>query len=1507
MTAYWSGNFLLLSNLKELPNPLPMKKILNYLFLAILFLSFSGVSAQTTKQIPSKNGVSSQVDTRIDNMHYWMEKAEMGLVPYNPSIPLVPAIFNGSQINAPGVMTTNSTDVPVTNLTNVTESENSVFVDPNNADYLLNSNNSTSWSGSSVGTLYGANYFQSSNAGIGWVGTPNGAGGSNSGDPTTAIGLNGREYVNFISNSDGQGIAYSDNGTSWTTATVAPSPGDLADKNHMWIDNKSTSPYEGNLYTAWTDFGGTDDAEIKISRSINDGVSWSTGLNISSAVNAGSHNQGVNVQTGPNGEVYVAWAIYDGWPTDETAIGFTKSTNGGVSYAAATRIITNIKGIRNSEVSKNQRVNSFPVMAVDISGGTYNGNIYIVWTNVGVPGTNTGTNRSIYMIRSSNGGTTWSTPIRVNQGPNTAGKEAYFPWISCDPETGVLSVVFYDDRNVSSTQCEVYTAYSTDAGNSWTDFKVSDVAFTPSPIPGLADGYMGDYLGITSKGGKVYPCWTDNRGGLYMTYVSPFELGLNAGFTANVTTVCTGSGVTFTDLSTGPPTSWTWSFPGGTPSSYSGKYPPTIFYNTAGTYNVSLTVSDGVTTDTETKTGYITVKNVIADFSGTPTTVVVGNTVAFTDNSSCSPTSWAWSFPGGSPATFNGQTPPAITYSTLGTYDVSLTVSKASGSDTKTKTGYITVAPPIFIMSNGSVTTCTGDFYDSGGPTNNYQNNETIIETFYPSTAGSMVRFTFTSFNTELGYDTLTIYNGPNSSSPLIGKFHGTTSPGVVTASNASGALTFRFHSDISLNYAGWAATISCYNSAVPPVANFSASTVNPIVGQTVNFTDLSANFPTSWSWSFSPSTITYIGGTTASSQNPQVQFNATGQYTVTLTAMNAYGSDSEVKTNYINVTNCTYNVLPFTESFSSTSIPSCWSQVDHAGNGKVWQFGVITNSAPPLLTGNYAFLNSDGYGSGFTENADLISPMLDLSGYTNVNLQFDHYFRSYSTSSGTLSYSINGGSTWTQIQQYTGTSTANPAVFSQVISAVAGQSQVKFKWNYTGTYAYWWAIDNVTVTGTSTGPTLSVTPTNQNVTVTAGTTTFTVASNSAWTVTSDQPWCTVTPSGTGNGTITANYTQNTNPSARVANITVLVTGLSPVVVTVTQSGTAAPTLSVAPTNQNVSAIAGTTAYTVTSNSAWTVTSDQTWCTVTPSGTGNGTITATYADNLLLTSRVANITVTVTGLSPIVVTLTQAGAEPSFVVSPLNQNVTPPAGFTTFTVTSNTDWSITSNVSWCTVNPASGSGNGTFDAIYEENLSTGSRIASLTITVTGLSPFTVTVTQAGIAPTLAVLPANQDVPSNSGTTDFSVTSNSSWTAVSDAGWCTVTPSGSGNGTLLANYAANPTYSQRMANIIITVSGIPAVVVTVTQAPLVSLEELSADGIRIYPNPSKGLFKVLSLQENNMISEVSITDYTGRIVLSKNDIRENEMEFDLSAFPQGIYVIKVKTSSSYLIRKLILSR
>lgn len=85
---------------------------------------------------------------------------------------------------------------------------------------------------------------------------------------------------------------------------------------------------------------------------------------------------------------------------------------------------------------------------------------------------------------------------------------------------------------------------------------------------------------------------------------------------------------------------------------------------------------------------------------------------------------------------------------------------------------------------------------------------------------------------------------------------------------------------------------------AIPPVANFSASSTNVCIGSSVNFTDLSANTPSSWNW-------TFAGGTpgTSTSQNPSVVYNTAGTYNVTLVATNAHGSNSLTMTGYIVVT----------------------------------------------------------------------------------------------------------------------------------------------------------------------------------------------------------------------------------------------------------------------------------------------------------------------------------------------------------------------------------------------------------------------------------------------------------------------------------------------------------------------------------------------------------------------------------------------------------------------------
>ncbi|RPH28635.1 MAG: PKD domain-containing protein, partial [Bacteroidales bacterium] len=167
-----------------------------------------------------------------------------------------------------------------------------------------------------------------------------------------------------------------------------------------------------------------------------------------------------------------------------------------------------------------------------------------------------------------------------------------------------------------------------------------------------------------------------------------------ANFSASPTSVTAGQSVTFTDLSTNTPTSWSWTFTGGTPSTSTAKN-PVIKYNTAGTYNVTLTATNSAGSNTKTVTGYITVTGAVqkpvANFSASATSVTTGQSVTFTDLSTNTPTSWSWSFTGGTPATSTTKN-PSVTYNTAGTYSVSLTATNTAGSGTKTMTGYITVS-----------------------------------------------------------------------------------------------------------------------------------------------------------------------------------------------------------------------------------------------------------------------------------------------------------------------------------------------------------------------------------------------------------------------------------------------------------------------------------------------------------------------------------------------------------------------------------------------------------------------------------------------------------------------------------------------------------------------------------------------------------------------------------------------------------------------------------------------
>lgn len=433
----------------------------------------------------------------------------------------------------------NTPDIAVVSSTNAILTENSICIDRNNPSTILNANRSDSWPGLAN---HGVAGLVSTDGGSTWSSDISGLPYSYS-DPTTAIDPNGRLLVGYSNAPASEIIAlsYSDDfGSTWHYSkikdiTIFPGPAPFSDKDHLCVDNNPNSPYYGNVYSAFTYhdsdiYDPLDYAKIYIRRSQNGGETWSGDVIKFWTGAADELNHGVNLQTGPNGQVYAVWAVYYYWDpyngSNEDAIAFTKSMDGGVTWSNVTLAISNIKGHRITPLGggKTMRHNSFPSMAVDQTTGR----IHVVWTNQGVPGINNG-DPDIYLISSDDEGGSWSTPRRVNQDQLSNGKDQYFPWIASDPVTGTLACIFYDSRNFpSNDMVETYVAISQNGGLNWSDFCVSDIAWSGDGIPGFGDGYAGDHIGIDIYNGRVVPVWSDDRTGNMLAYVSPFCLQVDS-------------------------------------------------------------------------------------------------------------------------------------------------------------------------------------------------------------------------------------------------------------------------------------------------------------------------------------------------------------------------------------------------------------------------------------------------------------------------------------------------------------------------------------------------------------------------------------------------------------------------------------------------------------------------------------------------------------------------------------------------------------------------------------------------------------------------------------------------------------------------------------------------------------------------------------------------------------------------------------------------------------------
>jgi hypothetical protein len=302
--------------------------------------------------------------------------------------------------------------------------------------------------------------------------------------------------------------------------------GSFNDKTGIGVD-----PNNGNVYASWSDFHGSGCNQILFSRSTDHGATFSAPMKISNGL---CSNQGPNIAVSSNGTVYEAWQGGTGGSFGQNGTNgaaFVKSTDGGktftkpvlaVTYTPFTSSQFSGSGARDcGDVPFNcPSGQTFP--RFDLAGPTITTNGSDV--DMAFQVRQTSGQGQIEFTRSSNGGSSWTTPAVID--PQATGHQ-FFPWINASG--GRINAVYYDssgDPNYSPVRApcnsttgagsaclNVRYSESSDGGTTWTHALVTDTPTNPNyeQFGGRLIPFFGDYIMVSAVGDSIATAWTDSR------------------------------------------------------------------------------------------------------------------------------------------------------------------------------------------------------------------------------------------------------------------------------------------------------------------------------------------------------------------------------------------------------------------------------------------------------------------------------------------------------------------------------------------------------------------------------------------------------------------------------------------------------------------------------------------------------------------------------------------------------------------------------------------------------------------------------------------------------------------------------------------------------------------------------------------------------------------------------------------------------------------------------------
>jgi hypothetical protein len=336
-------------------------------------------------------------------------------------------------------------------------------------------------------------------------------------------------YTGQAAGESGSGyfVLTSTTGLAWSTPVpISVDPGyvEYHDQAHLAVDTSAGGSFAGSLYIAWRY---TSDAVhgIKLRYSRDGGHTWTADIPVSDP----GHDEswGPSIVTAADGTIYVA---FENNPRKTATLLIDRSTDGGVTWGTDRMItgapITKAGALDFKErehvlpgdvYSNGLRINNYPVLAVPPSGGN---TIYAVWNDGRWDSEFTfyrqvGKHADIAFSRSTDGGVSWTAPVRVNDDAIGNGVDQFMPSMAVAADGGI-GVSWYDRRNdPSGYYYDLYYSQSTDEGVTWSAAqRVSDLSSDPLAVRfAKGDGWLGDYNGLAFGPDYVVAGWVDSRAG----------------------------------------------------------------------------------------------------------------------------------------------------------------------------------------------------------------------------------------------------------------------------------------------------------------------------------------------------------------------------------------------------------------------------------------------------------------------------------------------------------------------------------------------------------------------------------------------------------------------------------------------------------------------------------------------------------------------------------------------------------------------------------------------------------------------------------------------------------------------------------------------------------------------------------------------------------------------------------------------------------------------------------